>query len=126
MQSAHILIWAAILVVVVMVWVTLSAINRTLKELRVGLATTQKELDQIDASLKALQSWSASFVAFHENVSRQYSNRTDDINRRLIQLETQNKTLDPVKKEDDDPYSGPRSWAAQSAAASRGLGVEIA
>lgn len=51
--------------------------------------------------------------------------RMEDINSRLINIETENKTTAPVKRdEDDDPLSGSRSWSAQAAAASRALGAD--
>lgn len=57
--------------------------------------------------------------------SENFTLRFDELNSRLVDLETENKTTAPVKREEDeDPFSGSRSWSAQAAAASRGSGAD--
>lgn len=86
-------------------------------------ATFNADVETRTASLKA---WADSYSAFYEHASRLQSERVDDLNKRLIQIETENKTITPEKKdEDEDPFNGPRSWAAQAAAAERGAGVRV-
>lgn len=47
-------------------------------------------------------------------------------NHRLIQLETENKTFTPKKRDDDDdPLGGPRSWASVASAIERAEGVRL-
>lgn len=63
-------------------------------------------------NIEALQAWANSHAQF-----------AADLNKRLVTLETENKDIVPKKKDNDDPYSGPRSWSAQAAAAERAAGV---
>ncbi len=99
-------------------------------QLRRGVAVTSKRIDHILARLveveskaMGLQSWASSWVSFHENLAKRNDGEIDKLNKRLIELETENKNTPPQKSDDDDPYGGPRSWSAQAAAAERGLGV---
>lgn len=79
----------------------------------------------MESRIASLKAWADSYVAFHADASKQQSTRFEDLNFRLIQIETENKPTAPVKNnEDDDPFSGARSWTSQAAAASRGAGVE--
>lgn len=118
-----------------------SVIAWCLIQLRRGAAATSAHIDGVlaqviamqvsqgivdsgfESSIASLQSWAASWVAFHEKLAKDCDGKIDELSKRLIQLETENKEITPKKRDDDDPYEGARSWNAQAAAAERGFGV---
>lgn len=130
MSADHFFIWSGIATVCV----GLIAAAVRIRQLRdatyailARLMAAEKRSESIcsdlDLRISKLKAWSDSFVALHEHISRQESARVDEINVRLVNLETENKPIVPEKPDDDDPFAGPRSWAAQAAAAERGSGV---
>lgn len=149
MGASHFFIWAGISIVLLGV----AATGWYLRQLWLGQDSTGKEIDraisqqvtgdrELGVRIAAMEEWAKSYAAFHERASRQQSDhvgalefninslreatiaRFDGLNKRLVSIETENKEVVLKKRdEDDDPFAGPRSWAAQAAAAERGSGV---
>lgn len=150
MQSAHFFIWCALAILitgscvivwcVVQLWRGAAAINERLDRV---LGELEKSNTGLSNRIGGIESWSASYVKWSQNESGVQSERIsgietslssfrestllarEDMNKRLISLETENKIPAPRRRDEDDPLSGPRSWSAQAAAASRGEGVEL-
>lgn len=138
MSLSHFVIWTVVAVTATSVgivgwyarqlWIGLSAINARVESaildqdrIQKGMESLRETVLDVAARLKTLEAWAASWVAFQESVSKQQSARVDDLNKRLVDIETENKITAPVKRDDDDdPFGGPRSWSAQAAAAERG------
>jgi hypothetical protein len=136
MQSAHFLIWCGIAILIAAycvlvwyvrkLWLDIEGISKRLGAAASELESDRTAIAEIGKSVTALQTWATSYAAFHENASRQYSARVDDLNGRLIQIETENKTPLPKKHDDgDDPLGGPRSWSAVASSIERSEGVRI-
>lgn len=121
MNASHFAIWATIALLLLSlgasVWhiwklhIRVAKLNRWAVAYVPYMTTKLKgQEDQAQADLKPLRD----FIL----------NGSQDFNKRLIQLETDNKVIPPPKRdEDDDPLNGPRSWTAQAAAAERAAGV---
>lgn len=97
------------------------------RQLWIGHAELRRENEQILVRLTSIDRWAGAFVAHSDKRSIDIETRTESLNKRLAALETENRpTKIPKAEESDDPFSGPRSWAAQAAAAERGEGVRVA
>jgi hypothetical protein len=138
MQSAYFLIWCGIAVLIV----GFGVLAYCVIQLRHGADATSERIDRVlaqflaaqtcqgtidsnfETRITSLQSWASSWVTFQEKIAKSHDAKVDELNKRLIELETENKTTPPKKHDDDDPLGGPRSWNAQAMAASRGEGVE--
>lgn len=71
--------------------------------------------DQTLSRIAAIERWAGPFAEF-----------SGDMNKRLIFLETDNVDLSKKpERDDEDPFTGSRSWTAQAAAAERGAGVRL-
>ncbi len=81
-------------------------LHRELKDLSEGLAMS-------NAAIAAIQ-----------NILDSALNVMENLNLRLIDIETDNKIEAPRKPKDEDLLNGPRSWASQAQAASLGEGVD--
>ena len=130
MQAAHFFIWCGITVLVVVY----AVLGWRVIQLRRGSAMTSGRIDQVlgeigksnvnfGNKIATLELWASSWVAFQESLAKRNDSEIDKLNKRLIELETENE-ITPPKKNDDDPLDGPRSWSAQAMAASRGEGVD--
>lgn len=142
-MQAHVLIWCGIAVLVGglcvlayfirQLWIganrissALDSVAKDLAEIRQNIQIVRESIQHVSERVKVMEVWAASWVAFQENIAKQNDTKIDDVNKRLISIETENKNTPPAKREDDDPFTGSRSWSAQAAAASRGLGVDVA
>lgn len=121
MNASHFAIWAAIAL------------------LLLSLGASIWHIWKLHIKIAKLERWAAAYVPFAESALKNQESRiqadlkplrdfvisgSQDFNKRLIQLETENKVIPPSKRdEDDDPFNGPRSWTSQAAAAERAAGV---
>jgi hypothetical protein len=121
MQTPHFFIWCGISIL----FIGSCVIAWCVYELRSGQSLANKKAEDSLNRIVSMERWAKSWLEFQEHLSKAQSTRCDDLNSRLIQLETENKNIPPVKREDEDPFTGSRSWAAQVAAAERGEGVRI-
>lgn len=78
--------------------------------------------DQLMSRLAELEKRNLSFDSW----AGSFSEFSGDMNKRLVSLETDNKDLTAKPpRDDEDPFTGSRSWTAQAAAAERGAGVRL-
>lgn len=115
MSASHFIIWTILLFLLAVN----AVIGWKLHQLHSGQNQQSGESEQIIVRLTAVERWAAAYAPFMDG-------RTDDLNKRLIQLETENKEIVTRKRDDEseDPFSGSRAWVTQATAASRAAGVE--
>lgn len=114
------------------IWVTIAL-------LLLSLGASVWHIWKLHIKVAKLDRWATAYVPYMESALKSQESRiqadmkplrdfilkgSQDFNKRLIQLETENKIITPPKRdEDDDPFNGPRSWTSQAAAAERAAGV---
>lgn len=112
MSASHFVIWGMILVS----FFTNAFIGWYVRQLWNAEKQRNLAMDQLLKRLTPLERWSSAFAQFGE-----------DLSKRVIAIEISNKGLTALrpKEDEEDPFSGPRSWQAQAAAAERAEGVSI-